>query len=300
MFERILVPLDGSKTAEMVFPYLIEIASRYGSQIILVSVSESNDSVFACRSYLENMALVIKNRLNEQKAKRQTVVDFTVLLGNPPIEILDYATDAGCDLIILSSRGATKQNAWPLGNVADKILSASNIPVLLIRKNIDGLISGGNRLIKRILVNLDGSNLSEIVLPIAEEMSKTLQAEINLFRVAERSTFLTTMGIAMINEMPNEIALDRQSDLAKSEATDYLNKIKDSLAKKEVKASIAMGEGPIAEQILNYAEKNEVDLIAMSTHGRSGMGRWVFGSITDKVIHAGDKPIMVVRPKKVR
>jgi len=62
--------------------------------------------------------------------------------------------------------------------------------------------------------------------------------------------------------------------------------------------SSELRSGSAAEEIITYAEENNIDLIAMSTHGRSGIGRWVFGSVTDKVLHAGDVPVLTVRASK--
>jgi nucleotide-binding universal stress UspA family protein len=78
----------------------------------------------------------------------------------------------------------------------------------------------------------------------------------------------------------------------------YLNDIVKPLEKRGLKISTAVAFGSPADQILDYAKAKSVDVIAMSTHGRSGVGRWVFGSVTGKVLHAGDAAVLVVRAAK--
>jgi nucleotide-binding universal stress UspA family protein len=83
----------------------------------------------------------------------------------------------------------------------------------------------------------------------------------------------------------------------KNLAIAYLDDIGKPLKARGLKVSSAVAGGYAAERIINYAESNSIDLIAMSTHGRTGMGRWVFGSVTDKLLHAGNKPLLVIHPK---
>jgi nucleotide-binding universal stress UspA family protein len=80
------------------------------------------------------------------------------------------------------------------------------------------------------------------------------------------------------------------------EGTEYLGRITDSLIKEGIRVSSVIVEGGIAEKILEYSAANRIDLITISTHGRSGIGRWVFGSVTEKLLQYGDTPVLVVRP----
>jgi len=129
MFERILVPLDGSKNSEMIVPYAVELASMFNSSILIAGVSNSEgwQAVNESRSYLEKQSDKIKEalvrRLPIEEGKPLRVqVSYQSLVGNPASEILNYSTSINSSLIIIASRGATGGEAWSLGSVADKTL----------------------------------------------------------------------------------------------------------------------------------------------------------------------------------
>ena len=294
MFEHILVPLDGSTAAEIVFPYVIEIASMFNSGISLARVTESASPAVKeeCRSYLEGAALQIKSLLISWGTNGNSTVQIRVLSGNPAIEILKYAAETSTGLIAVASRGASSEGPWPLGNIAAKILRASSFPVLLVRKQPENAKMIQKKLFQKILAPLDGSRLGEAALPLATALSTKTGAEIVLFRVVE--------PVAAFAGPTGEIAWNFMSNYEKNArmpVMSYLERTKDSLDKNLPGVSTAMGEGFPANEIIDYADVNNVDLIAMSTHGRSGLGRWVYGSITEKVLHSGDQPVLVVRPK---
>lgn len=296
MFERILVPLDGSKTAEVVIPYVTEIAARCGSLIVLARVCEPNMKISECNFYLENVAKGMWLELNNLQANEKTKMETSVLFGNPAEILIYYASEIDCNLIIIASRGASNQSQWPLGNVATKILHASRRPILLIREQINNSAVTAHRLIKKLMVPLDGSNLSEAALPLAAELSTVMEADVVLFRVIEQNIVITGPGLAMTRELATEYGSPVIANPLKTLVFEYLKNVKEYFEKKGIKAYMAIGEGQPADEIIDYAEANSIDLIIMSTHGRSGIGRWVFGSVTDKVLRAGNTPVLVVRP----
>ena len=296
-YERILVPLDGSSAAEIALPYAEEIAAKHGAEIILASVSQfaavETDHLY--RSYLERIAEQAQRELKDWGAKEEAKVKNEVLLGTPATEILRYADESNASLIAMASRGRSSRGPWLLGNIASKVIRASSKPVLLIRAPADNTALLQKRLVRRILVPLDGSKLGEVALPYAEALAKLLGAELILFRA-----FLTpTLGVAYegISVSPNEFK-EREEEIRAS-AMAYLDSLGKRFQEKGLRALsiVSLGSPPV--QILEYAEANGIDLIAMSTHGRSGIGRWVLGSVTDKVLHAGDTPVLTVRATKV-
>ncbi len=297
MFERILVPLDGSSSAEITLPYVTQIASKFGSQIVLVRVAESFglSLVNACRTYLNEVTDKLKDQLKEWQAKEETKVSSQLLIGtNPASEILNYANEMTCDLIVLASRGQSGQGPWPLGSVAIKILRASRFPALLIRNRVDDSLLEQKKLFRKILVPLDGSKLSEAAVPEVVSLSKAIGGEIVLFQVIEHVTVARQTTGA-------EIAWHTISDIEsriRSEVVGYLNRLKETLQREVTSVTTAVAEGSPADKIIDYSQSNNIDLIAMSTHGRSGIGRWVFGSVTEKVLQSGDKAVLVVRPKE--
>ncbi|MBI2851561.1 MAG: universal stress protein [Chloroflexi bacterium] len=290
MYERLLVPLDGSLVAGIVLPYVVEIAARFNSEIVLVSVSESKapDVDYLYRSYLEHVSEETRSRLRLfQVEESEAAVHEHVLRGHPPSEILRYADEVDAGLIIIASRGAASGGPWLLGDVAAKILRASTRPVLLVRTPARAEVIQQRSLIKKILVPLDGSRIGEAALPAAEAMAKPLGAELVLFQSVE----------AVFQAAPYNVAFPRQTpdERVQGEAHAYLNGVSKLLREHGLVVSTVVETGPAPERIIDYAKANAIDVIAMSTHGRSGIGRWVFGSVTDKVLHAGDTAVLVVR-----
>jgi nucleotide-binding universal stress UspA family protein len=294
MFERILVPLDGSNTAEIVFPYVVDFAERFASEVFLVHVEETKRTAENKKAiaYLEGARLKINGMMENWGARPGTKLETKELNGNPAVEILKYAAEIDAGLIAVASHGASSTGPWPLGNIAAKILRASTFPVLLIRKPAAETSLAEKKLIKKILAPLDGSKLGEAAIPFAVELARKKEAGIVLFRVVEPVTsFVGPTG---------EIAwnfINTYEKNALANVMNYLERVKNSLSSADASLEMATGEGQPASEIMDYAQANKIDLIAMSTHGRSGVGRWVYGSVTEKVLHSGDEPVLVVQPR---
>jgi len=298
MYTRILVPLDGSSAAEIALPYAEEIASRHGAEIILASVSDltavETDHLY--RSYLEHIAEQVQRQLKDWGAKEGAKVKSEVLLGTPAGEILRYADENNVSLITMASRGRSSRGPWLLGNIAAKVLRATGKPVLIVRAQADRAALQEKRLVKRILVPLDGSKLGEVAIPYAEALAQALGAELVLFQAL--ITPVSRVGYYEGRSMSPADFQKIEEEISAS-AMDYLDSLGEVVKEKGLRPLSVIREGSAPEQILEYAETNRIDLIAMSSHGRSGIGRWVLGSVTDKVLHAGDTAVLTVRAIKV-
>ena len=295
MYKSVLVPLDGSGAAEIVLPYAEEIAAKFSSEIILLSVSPptADDKERLYRSYLEGIAENVQGRLEARMGKEKVKVKTEVLFGNSASEILRCADEGNVSLIAMASRGLSGHGPWLLGHVAGKVLRAAENPVLLVRAPAGKAVSRERILVKKILMPLDGSGVGEAAIPCAESLALAMDAEIVLLQVIKLSALVASEGAAMSSAMIRE-----EEEYKRASAIAYLKGIEKNLVDKGVKTAIAVGSGSPADQIIDFAETNSIDLIAMSTHGRSGIGRWVFGSVTDKVLHSGDTAVLTVRAKK--
>lgn len=142
---------------------------------------------------------------------------------------------------------------------------------------------------KRILVPLDGSPRAEAILPHAEELALRLDAELVLLRVFEPDfSLVDSYG------HPPEF-YDALLENWQNEITSYLAKIRDDLIRKGLQVSVLIEKGPVVGTILKVAKREEADLIAMSSHGRSGLPRIFYGSITAGVLHQTDRPLLIIR-----
>ena len=135
---------------------------------------------------------------------------------------------------------------------------------------------------KSILVPLDGSKVAEAILPEIEKMASCMQARIELLRVCRAHVF------------PGKDATKAEVEAVR-QAEWYLNQIVNRLRAKGFESEAHVRYGDVAEEILTHSRRNEIDLISMSTHGRSGLGRWLLGSVAEKIVRHSEKPVLLVR-----
>jgi nucleotide-binding universal stress UspA family protein len=147
---------------------------------------------------------------------------------------------------------------------------------------------------RKILVPLDGSKLAECALEHAKEIARGCGVtEIDLLTVVKRNQWWE-------DSLEDPVAIEKIEEDEKEHLQNYLEGIKQELQREGFNVKSVLPENNEAEQILTYARNNGVDLIVMSTHGRSGISRWAFGSVADKVTRASTVPVMVISPPGCR
>jgi nucleotide-binding universal stress UspA family protein len=135
-----------------------------------------------------------------------------------------------------------------------------------------------------ILVPLDGSKLAEAILPEVEELTSLLKARLHLIMVSR------------VNVLPGLDPTDAQVKVI-HRAQEYMEKLKKQLTARIIDIELHAPYGEPAEKILEVCRRHDIDLIAMSTHGRSGIGRWLLGSIADKIVRHSEKPVLLLRAR---
>lgn len=304
MYKHVLVPLDGSELAEVVFPYASEIAvSLKLEQLTLLNVipPEEKNLVALHKGYIERAAEAVGSLCRDvQHTKHaevcaESIQSLGVLaVGHPAEEILRYAEDKDVDLILMATNGRTGVQRWTMGSIADKVLRASKVPVWLIRAGLPQEIVHDHLPIRRILVPLDGSELAESILPHAEAVAK--QSDPGSIEIVLLSVCDPTLPATDYDYAPAPFNWDEQVQGWKRQDERYLAKIEKQLRDSGLNVRSEVLIGRPAETIVEYASENRISLIVMSTHGRSGLGRWVFGSVAEKVSHGVTAPILLVRP----
>lgn len=283
MYERMLVPLDGSELAEQVMPYVEELARKLNSEVILITVCLPGAPLErALTEYIERRA----ERIQSLGIKTRSAC----IEGEPAASIIDFAVKNDVSLIIISSHGRTGIGHWPLGSIASKVVQRSHIPVFLIRSGHPANAAADKKL-QKILVSLDGSRFAEAIVPYIESLAEAMSSEVVLARVIEpvRLPHLAAYRERERYEQEYMAKLER-------EAGRYLNKKKGTLRAKGVKVSSALRQGKPAETIMQYAEDKSVNLIALTTHGFSGITKWAYGSVASRIIEGSSKPLLLVRP----
>jgi len=290
MNKKIIVPLDGSELAEVVLPFAEEVVGRTGSELILISVRELNDSrsLRMLQSYLEKIAETAK--VNAEKYQKYpggepVNVRWEILKGNPAEEIVAFTNKEDESRIMMATHGQSGFTRWALGSVADKVSRVINRPITLIRAKGSRPAVHERGFFNKILAPLDGSKESELTIPDVEELARSMEADVTLLQVVKlENAIVSYMGVKGIESL-------------KASAKDYLEQLTARMQNKGISTKYVMIEtrGDIAEEINSYTAQNYIDLVVMATHGRSGPRRWVLGSVANKVLNEGNTPIMLIR-----
>jgi nucleotide-binding universal stress UspA family protein len=296
MYEKILVPLDGSELAELALPYAEELAGRLGSEVNLLAVSKSaeTESYHEHLIYVERMVEPTKRgaqRYLEKPYGRAIKVESVVLVGHPAEEIEDYADKADIDLIVMATHGRSGIRRWALGSVADKVVRATKRPVALIRAKGARPDVRERGILNKALILLDGSKEAESVIPYIEELASKLKTEVALLQVVARVYHVYTAGEGAA-QIPYS---EKEMEPLKASAKDYLDKVVNELEGRGITTKSEVRVGDAAEESVKFADEINADVVAMTTHGRSGISRWALGSVASKVIHAGNTPLLLVR-----
>ena len=146
-----------------------------------------------------------------------------------------------------------------------------------------------NRQHKHILVPLDGSELAEIALAAAFDLARLCRAEVTLLQV------IPPVEDVIALDRFHDIHLDEQWATRKGLALEYLNAVCQRTGCDGVTVHPVVAMGLAAETIIDYAHEHPIDLIVMATHGRTGLKRWVYGSVAEKVLRGADLPVLLVR-----
>lgn len=300
MIRRLLVPLDGSALAESILPCVQEVAALTGAEVTLLQVVESAEPP----SDLFGRALpLVDEGLPEladlMRAAREYLLTVarawalgsapthTQVTAGTPVEAI-VAAAADFDLVAMATHGRSGIGRWVFGSVADKVLRAAPVPVLLVRADQTDVIATGHP--RRVIVPLDGSPLAEQALPLAIELARAARAELVLTRSIRPGN-----GLGIGHPLVDGLTVLSLTDQAEAGAASYLQAVADQYAGAGLVVQCDVRIGPAADSILACVAERQGDLIVMSTHGRGGLGRWVYGSTADRVLRGSAVPVLLVR-----
>ncbi|MFQ5825887.1 MAG: universal stress protein, partial [Dehalococcoidia bacterium] len=216
MFERILVPLDGSEVAEAVMPYVRELARGQGSEVDVVGVSDPPGA-------LERLLKTYLDRIAEGFLAEGTKARAVILMGRVAEEIIDYAEQNDISLIAMATHGRSGVTRWALGSVADRVLRGGSVPLLMINPRLAPGPREGGKLFENILLPLDGSKLSEMALPYAQGLAKRSATRVCLLRVSPPRHLIMDTGEYMVTNVEETVRGLEGSALA------YLSQVEESL-----------------------------------------------------------------------
>lgn len=302
MFRSILVPLDGSGFSETALPYALAVRRRTGAALHLASVHEPVPSFAydewetAAWQWSEDYLATVQERLGADG-----VGDVDAWVGTGPVVdlLLNRAETVDADLVVMATHGrGALSRAW-LGSVADGLVRRARQPVLLVRPTEPAVNGSGEQAplaepdILRVVVPLDGSDLSEAVLDLAAELAATFGAAVHLLRVVAYPVEIASPYLPHTVQMNQQVVEE-----ARGAASEYLERVAAKLRDRglDVRTEVVV-DTQAGHAIALYVEKSEADLVVMATHGRGGLQRALLGSTTDKVIRAVHVPVLVRRPE---
>ncbi len=295
MFEKIMVPLDGSELAETAIPYVRELAGQLGAEVYLLHVCpiEHRGYHHMHQIYLDEVAKNLKLWIKENSLPGQEPnIQSEVILGDPVKVIFEYVKQKSISMVALTSHGTSGLRAWAMGSVADRVVREVGVPTLLIRIK-KGKSFTEQKLIRKILLPLDTSDASKAAVPYAIELASKLNADITLFTMA-RTVY------AYVSDTGMETGLGFDGEIVdaanKKHTEEYLQGVEDEIRKAGVQVTHASYLGlSAAYEILEMEKKIQPDLIVMATRGRSNIARWALGSVAEKVLVEGDRPILMIK-----
>jgi nucleotide-binding universal stress UspA family protein len=300
MTSQILVPLDGSPLAETVLPHAMVLARATGSSLMLLRVlapplliepmlgAVPPPTIAYAAWEAENAAAHTYLAATAERLDAPDLpVHTTFCQGDPASVIVAWAAqDPPHRRIAMATHGRSGLGRWVFGSVAEKVLHAASVPLLLVRAQEDRPSRIPAHPYQTILVPLDGSALAEHALVAALPLARSSQATLWLLAVEP------TLDAAGVTEL-SWSAADQTAIHARLE--DYLAQVARRVQAADVPVRTHVLAGEPAPEILRMADQVEADLVVMSTHGRGGLQRFWLGSVALKVVQAARHPVLLVR-----
>ena len=282
MFDNILVPTDGSDCAQAAVGYAADLATHHEARVHALCVADSRTLENAPRyDQIEKEREEVAERTCNDLSVSGVPVEQAVRTDIPHKAILRYATERDIDLIVMGTHGRTGVERYLLGSVTEKVVRLSDVPVLTVKAEDDG---GVTYPYTDILVPTDGSEGAEAAIAPAIDIARTYDARIHAL------TVIDTMALGA--DVRSGAILDTLEESAQSAV--------ETIEEQATRASVSAVETTIAHGnpyrgIRSYAENHDIDLIVMGTHGRSGIERYLLGSVAEKTVRTSPAPVMTVR-----
>jgi nucleotide-binding universal stress UspA family protein len=296
MLRRILVTLDGSEFAEAALGAAVGLARKAGAQLRLLSVNDAGWALVRGEWSAAGQARARRYLDHTRELIEPLWADVGVVLrsGFAVEEILAEADEFGADLIVMATHGRGPLSRFWLGSVADQCLRRGHRPLLLVRpRDASAPLGEGSLAVQRVVVPLDGSELSETALDSAMEVAQLFASPITLLRVVHDQTYL---GSDLFP--PEALEVARQWSEEDREGSDrYLTGVVDWLRDWGIPSTEkTVVSEHAAPAIVREAQDS---LVVMATHARKGIGRAFLGSVADAVVRAAQGPVLVIPPETV-
>ena len=307
MYTRIVVPLDGSDISEQVIPYARAFASRLSLPVTLLmaiepehpTIGQSLNPELHSHETEAHRAGHAQGYLSSVAARMQGAgieTGTVVARIEPARSIVDEAAQDPGNLIAMSSHGRAGFARWWMGSVADKVLHMADNPLLIVRSQAHQTVSP-EQVPERLIVPVDGSNEAEEILPHVVYLASRMDIPVYLVQVTiSEAEYYQAMSMGLRVLPPSLPSFRSFSDRVEGDARDYVSDVKRRLQQQGVASVEAqLLQGAPADCIVDLAATHPHSLVAMTTHGRSGVGRMILGSVAERVVRQSGGPVLLVR-----
>ena len=300
MYTRILVPLDGSAFSERALSPARTLARRFGATLDLVHVHEAPPLLGQAPMYDTQYDAEVRRQMHDGHAalaarivqEGGVTATATFLDGKVVPALRQHAADTGADLIVMTSHGRGGiSRAW-LGSVADRLIREVDAPVFLVPTK-EAYDAAAALTFRRVLVPLDSSDLAEGILDHALAVGTPGETEYHLLTIV--SAWPPGNLYPSVTPPVGRRNIERFTGQARRDAEQSLALVVALLGARGVRAHahvIVSAEQP-AQAILDFIAQHDVDVVALATRARSGIGRAILGSVADKVLRAAQVPVLV-------
>jgi len=289
---NVVVPLDGSNHGERALPWAVTVAGPEG-HVQLIHVIYTADPAFFYAQHEDALAKQGERYLEDVAGRIGAdvgPVGITVERGRPGPSIVEQARRIGADLIVLTSHGRGPLSRFWLGSTADYVMRESAVPVLVVRP--DEIEATKATLPDSAMILLDGSREAERALLAPELLRLPTSTELVLVRVLTTPYVLAPpANFGAVPIATDSTAIKREREAAEAYVATVAKRLSDrgyANVRQEVIASSTVGAAAV-----DLAKERDIPLIALTSHGRGGVGRLVMGSVADKVVRAGGPFVLV-------
>jgi nucleotide-binding universal stress UspA family protein len=283
MFEQILFPTDGSDGANAVFEHVLDVTKDHEATLHILNVADTTrDSVTQIQGeivdVLEGEGEQIVEETAARAANRNVSVVTDVIQGGVPETIVAYADEYDIDLVAMSTQGRVGIEQRLLGSTTERVVRRATVPVCTLRPDGESF----RYPYQNVLVATDGSECANAALDRAIDIAKKTGATLHVLSVVERSA--------------GDVHPEAQGDSLEAEATRVLEEATAAAEDASVESVIGNIEAGVAvhRTIQSYIADHDIDLVAIGARGRTGMERYLLGSVTEKTIRTASIPVLAV------
>ncbi|ELZ31472.1 universal stress protein UspA-like protein [Halogeometricum pallidum JCM 14848] len=292
MYDSILVPTDGSEHAGRAAEHAGYLAGLFDATVHLLSVADVQAAAGAFGAGGVDETYISRLEAEGERAVEAAAdavegadaVQTAVVRGRPDEAILDYAGENGIDLVVMGTHGRTGLTRYVAGSVSERVLRLSDVPVLTVRA-VDGRGTDGY---EEVLVPTDGSEYAELAVGHGLAVAEATGARVHAVNVVDLGSM--TMGAPYT--FPDDVIARIEAD-----GETATEEVASRARERGLEAVTDVRRGSAARTLLDYVDREDIDLVAMGTAGRTGLDRYLLGSTTEELVRRSDAPVLAVNAR---